>query len=113
MVSAAMAATVLVATAGRGVPLCPLRVATGHACPGCGLTRAVAAGIRGDWAQSLAYHPLALAVAAQVLLFAVLHAAGQSQRLASRLPALLIANLVVFTATWLSRWHLGLLELVH
>ncbi len=45
-----------------GVP-CLFRAATGHACLGCGLTRACRALLRGDVRAALAYHPLVLFVA--------------------------------------------------
>lgn len=40
------------------VQLCVLRLFTGLPCPGCGLTRAAAALLRGDLSASLHYHPL-------------------------------------------------------
>ena len=40
------------------VQLCVLRLFTGLPCPGCGLTRASAALLRGDLSASLHYHPL-------------------------------------------------------
>ncbi|MFD0894123.1 DUF2752 domain-containing protein [Luteolibacter ambystomatis] len=38
---------------------CPFKSVTGHACPGCGLTRATLAMLRGDWAAMVKFHPLA------------------------------------------------------
>ena len=40
--------------------LCPFRLLTGHACPGCGMGRALVAAMRGDFALSFAHHPLGL-----------------------------------------------------
>jgi Protein of unknown function (DUF2752) len=42
-----------------GVPLCPLAAATGYPCPGCGLTRATLALLRGHLSEAVAFHPLA------------------------------------------------------
>jgi Protein of unknown function (DUF2752) len=43
----------------EGPTLCPFAVITGHACPGCGMTRALAYLVRGDFDRALVYHPLA------------------------------------------------------
>src|SRR5512139_2582425 len=42
-----------------GIVPCPSRALLGIPCPGCGLTRATLALLRGDVAASLALHPLA------------------------------------------------------
>jgi hypothetical protein len=47
----------------RGVPLCGFKLATGISCPGCGMTRALAALAKGDMARSVAYHAFAPVVA--------------------------------------------------
>jgi hypothetical protein len=44
--------------------VCPFRLLTGLPCPMCGMTRAVASLLRGNWQDALAFHllsPLALA----------------------------------------------------
>ena len=40
--------------------LCPFHAITGIPCPGCGMTRGIVAGFEGRFADSVAYHPLAL-----------------------------------------------------
>lgn len=42
-----------------GPTICPFALLTGHACPGCGMTRALAYLVRGDFDRALLYHPLA------------------------------------------------------
>lgn len=45
-------------------PLCPLGHLLGeHACPGCGLTRATAFAVQGQWGDALAVNPGGLVVA--------------------------------------------------
>ncbi|MGE0732612.1 MAG: DUF2752 domain-containing protein [Acidimicrobiia bacterium] len=51
-----------------GAVLCPFRTLTGHDCPGCGSTRAIAALAKGDIADAVNYN--ALAVTAMVVLTA-------------------------------------------
>lgn len=46
-----------------GLPLCALKLATGVSCPGCGMTRGLAAIVRGDPAAGVKYHAFAPIVA--------------------------------------------------
>ena len=46
-----------------GIPLCALKRATGVACPGCGMTRGLAALARGEAGVSIRYHAFAPIVA--------------------------------------------------
>lgn len=52
----------LVPATDAGPTLCPIALATGVACPGCGMLRAVSHLIRGDVATALTYHPLVLLI---------------------------------------------------
>lgn len=54
-----------------GPTICPFALATGMACPGCGLTRACASLIRGDVSGALTFHPLVLVVGAWAMGFGV------------------------------------------
>jgi hypothetical protein len=40
------------------VPVCPTASIFGIPCPGCGLTRATLAALRGDFTEALHFHPL-------------------------------------------------------
>ena len=56
-----------------GIPLCAFKIWTGKSCPGCGMTRALAALGRGDASASFDYHAFApLVAAAAVLAWAAL-----------------------------------------
>ena len=50
-----------------GQSICPIAVVTGSACPGCGMTRALAFLVRGDLDLSGFYHPLAPLIAIEAL----------------------------------------------
>ena len=51
------------AAVGSDLPLCPLAGIFGIPCPGCGLTRASLAALRGDFGAALHFHPLVFWVA--------------------------------------------------
>ncbi len=99
---------------GSGGPtLCPYRLCSGHACPGCGLTRSIASGLRGDLALSWRFHPLGLLIAAQLLVVWVVMITGWKRRSFDRvLPVVLTLNAVLLIGTWALRWRLGLLDFV-
>lgn len=58
---------------------CPLRALTGIPCPGCFLTRAVAASLHGDLSTAVHWHPIGPVAAVLLLLWSVL--ALQQKRL--------------------------------
>jgi len=43
----------------EGPTVCPFALLTGVACPGCGMTRALAFLVRGQLGQAVRYHPVA------------------------------------------------------
>lgn len=48
---------------------CPIRLLTGIACPGCGMTRALVALLRLDFSLALEMHPLVLLVPVAVIIY--------------------------------------------
>lgn len=48
---------------------CPIRFVTGICCPGCGMTRAVLAALRLEFAKAFYYHPLFIMAPIMFLLF--------------------------------------------
>ena len=98
---------------GSDIPICPAAALTGVPCPGCGLSRATFALLRGDFGQSFQLHPLGFVVAPLLFYFAVISArsylTGKKQQTANSDPVpvlraltgLLIAILV---AVWLLRF---------
>jgi hypothetical protein len=53
--------------AGNFFPKCPSYAFLGLYCPGCGITRALHALLHGQWAQAMAYNPLAMLTAPLLL----------------------------------------------
>ena len=68
---------------------CAFRQTTGKPCPGCGMSRALAALVRGDWGRALFLHAFAplFAAAGVLLLVAFVLPAAQRARLAERIAA--------------------------
>jgi Protein of unknown function (DUF2752) len=94
--------------------VCAFKHLTGRPCPTCGLTRAVCHAVRGDWAQSVAYHPAGPLVALALVAWMVWSAAeayrGQplEEALRGRLGnALLAAGAVLSLAAWVVRLTTG------
>jgi hypothetical protein len=72
VLSATAVFIIVLKMAGLGGWHCPFNTAFGQPCPGCGLTRALAALMGGNWQTALQTHPLApFAAAAMLLLTAV------------------------------------------
>jgi hypothetical protein len=106
-----------------GPTLCPIRALTGVPCPGCGLTRATGALLRGRWGDAIDLHPLILLAALQlaivwglvVLAFArgaLPRPVGQHVRVARRppawvMPAVLALNAIAFVSVWAVRLSIG------
>lgn len=111
----AMAPAVLAGLAmfpGAGGPtICPFALLTGTACPGCGLTRAGVALVRGDVAGAFAFHPLVVPVA---LALGAAWLVGLARRRGRRFDvdrrlidrAVLVLG-VLFAVTWLIRLATG------
>jgi hypothetical protein len=96
--------------------LCLFRGLTGIPCPGCGLTRAAIALLRGDWAAALLLHPLALVLAFEAGALWLLWGARlyRPRRRPPtpgpwRLEALAAANAAALLALWLGRAATGTL----
>lgn len=100
-------------TGDDGPVLCPFRACTGMACPGCGLTRAIAHAARGDLVGSIRLHPLALPlVALLAAAFVLRRSPVHRQRLDRWFAPTAIAVGLTMVAVWLVRWRLGLLDAV-
>jgi Protein of unknown function (DUF2752) len=97
------------------LPLCPMAGVLGVPCPGCGLTRATLALMRGDLRGALHLHPLVLVIA-PIFIAAMASAAASYVRgprprrnlrpwLASRLASVLAFGLLAATlGVWSARF---------
>jgi len=87
--------------------VCALRRTLGIDCPGCGMTRAAAALVRGEFGEATRLHPLVWAVAAQGIALWVRWGAsawaGVRPMRARTLALLAAANAVAFLAVWAVR----------
>lgn len=90
---------------------CLILATTGTACPGCGMTRASAALLRGDWEATWRLHPLAPFLAAEILGLWVIWGWTvfvRRQRMNDvALLYLLVGNFVAFVLVWLVRLLAG------
>lgn len=96
-----------------GPTLCPIALLTGVACPGCGMTRAASALLRGNIDLALDYHPLIPLIA--LLLVAgwswfLMRRAGRVGPISNRvLNLVLIGAGVSLAAVWILRAATGTL----
>lgn len=82
---------------------CPLRALTGVPCPGCFLTRAVAASLHGDFATAWSWHPIGPVAAAMLLVWSVV-AVRQRRLVPEHGAGVALAGLaVLLTLAWLVR----------
>ncbi len=90
---------------------CPVFHLLGIPCPGCGMTRATLALVRGEWKAALTMHAFApvLLIAIGLIIFCALAPKAQVARLANRtetierytgLTAVILAGLILY---WLAR----------
>ncbi len=94
-------------------PLCLLRTVTGLACPTCGLTRAAALLLAGEWRASLAMHPMAAALAVQLaagwMAWGVALARRSRERIDRWIPHAIAVEAAAFLAIWILRLATGTL----
>lgn len=92
---------------GPELTVCPSRRFLHLPCPGCGMTRAMAALARGDWAAVWSFHPLAPLILAQGAVFwgaVLVRTLRREPHPWPPLPRpLVIANLAALLAVWLMR----------
>lgn len=84
---------------------CPSRLLAGVACPGCGMTRACLALVRGDLLLAWHHHPFSLALVPLAGVAALLPVAPARLQawLRARLAPAAIVGLVLVAAWWMHR----------
>lgn len=113
-----IAAAVLMAVvpSDDGPTFCPFALCTGTACPGCGMTRAIAHLIRGDIGTAYAYHPLVFLVSIQALggwVWFLLRRTGMVAPMRqTTLNIILFGSAVALVAVWALRLVSGTLPAV-
>lgn len=95
----------------RAATICFLRLATGLPCPGCGLSRGVAALARGELSRAVKYHPVAPLLAAEFAVIWVLWGGivlGAVDPPSVRAVSLfLIAQAAILLVAWCIRLYTG------
>lgn len=111
-----LAVVLLTDPTGTGPGLCPVALFTGHACPGCGLTRATSALLRGDVDGMWTLHPMApvmLVLAGTALVWWTAWRTGLTgARPASRSAAVLAVTTLALVGIWSVRLASGTLPAV-
>ena len=96
-----------------GPTICPIALFTGVACPGCGMTRAASALLRGNFDRALDYHPLIPLIALLLVagwMWSILRRTGRVQPISNRvLNAVLIGTGLSLAAVWILRAATGTL----
>lgn len=112
--SALFAGLMLWKPSDSGIPMCSIKLAAGFSCPGCGMTRALAALGRGEPAVSLKYHAFApvVALGAALAWIAILLGFVTGRDLLpnlndKRATYALLGFIVAFVAYWLVRLASG------
>ena len=106
--------SLVLAYAGPGSDsICLIKLSTGTACPGCGMTRATSALLRGDLANTWRLHPLAPVLAIQAVVLWVIwgwllfrHRAPIDEAM---LLQILIGNSGLMLVVWIVRLAKGTL----
>jgi len=103
----ALGVLLAVSPTSEGPTICPFALCTGTACPGCGMTRAASALLRGDFDVAMALHPLMPLIALQLAggwVWYLLRRSGRVQAMSTRtLNAVLIVTGLALLAVWVSR----------
>ncbi len=108
----ALAVVQIAATSlGYGFWVCPIKAVTGRPCPGCGMSAAIAALLKGDWNESLNLHafaPLFLLAAVFVFLVTPLpdryrHPLIEKVKLFEQRTGLVMILLLALVVYWLVR----------
>jgi Protein of unknown function (DUF2752) len=110
---AAIGALALAPLVEEGPTICPFALCTGMACPGCGMTRAAARLVRGDFASAVSLHPLIPLIAMLGVgswVWFALRRAGWAPPMSNRLlNGILTATSLALIAVWVLRLATGTL----
>jgi hypothetical protein len=108
-----MAALALMTPSDHAPTFCPFALITGTACPGCGMTRAASALVKGDVRAALTFHPLVLAIGIELLVgwgWFVLRRSGRVGPMSNRtLNVVLALTAAALILVWIVRLSTGTL----